>query len=121
MRTTTGSETSGPTSAETSFDTSLLSLPPSLNSRSVQGTPELGPGQLRCQIKTQNQDKLSVRINKPEVTSLAEFKRLIYQKVAFNNLYINLPDSDTYEEMDAGLTDLLEHIRVSENVNVLVT
>lgn len=121
VRTTTGSETSGPTSAEASFDTSLLSLPPSLNSRSVQGTPELGPGQLRCQIKTQNQDKLSVRLNKPEVTSLAEFKRLIYQKVAFNNLYINLPDSDTYEEMDSGLTDLLAHIRASENVNVLVT
>lgn len=120
-RRTGGSDTSAPTSADTSFDTSLFSLPPSLNSRSVRGTPELGPDQLHCQIKTQSLDMLSVRLNKPEVTSLAEFKRLIYQKVAFNNLFIKMPESDTYEEMDPGQPGILEHLRASENVMVLVT
>ncbi|KAF3986223.1 hypothetical protein FT663_04971 [Candidozyma haemuli var. vulneris] len=127
VRNTSGSDHSGRTTSlatsagDHSFDTSILSSPPSTQSRSIQGTPELGTPQIKCEIKTQNQDKLSVRINKPDVTSLAEFKRLIYQKVAFNNLYINMPQSDTYEEMDATSVDLLEHIRSCENVNVLVT
>lgn len=81
----------------------------------------MGIPQLKCQIKTQSQEKLLLKLNKADVTSLAEFKRLVYQKIVFNNLFINLPLSDTYEEMDADLEELFEQIKASDNINILVT
>uniref|UniRef100_A0A0L0P0I8 SH3 domain-containing protein n=1 Tax=Candidozyma auris TaxID=498019 RepID=A0A0L0P0I8_CANAR len=95
--------------------------PPSQSINSSPATPNMGIPQLKCQIKTQSQEKLLLKLNKADVTSLAEFKRLVYQKIVFNNLFINLPLSDTYEEMDADLEELFEQIKASDNINILVT
>lgn len=76
------------------------------------------PELLHCRLKTQGGDTLVVRLNKQEIRTPREFKRQIYSKLAFNNVFVKLASADLFEELDdAVFTRLLR----SDQVEVLLT
>lgn len=83
--------------------------------------PRTTTPQIRCKIKTQTSDILVVAVDKKTFTSLDEFKNHIYNKVAFNNLFIKLPNSDSFQEIDSPDIDSLQFLHQSDRVLLLVT
>lgn len=84
-------------------------------------TPGTQIAQIKCKIKTQSSDILVVKLNKADISSLDEFKNLIYQKVAFNNLFIKLPNSESFQEIDSPEINSLQFLHYSDRVLLLVT
>lgn len=76
---------------------------------------------LKCEIKMQNNDSLIVRVQSGNVLNVREFKAFIYKKLAFNNLFIKLPDSDSYEEIDPIEDEFMTLLRTGDKLSLLVT
>lgn len=106
---------------KTSGSMSANASPTSFNQTEAPKTPQLQLAQIRCTIKTQSNDLVNVRVNKPEVSSVDEFKRLVKEKVAFKNLYIKLPNSESFHEVDTPDVDVLGYLRATDNVHLLIT
>lgn len=92
------------------------------------GTPVPGntqklpsPKHLRCEIKTQTNDNLVVRVNVAETPSVASFKAAVYLKCAYNNLFIREEEGGSYEEIDYVDFDVVQMIQKAEKVFLLVT
>ncbi|OBA21600.1 hypothetical protein METBIDRAFT_42815 [Metschnikowia bicuspidata var. bicuspidata NRRL YB-4993] len=75
----------------------------------------------RCEIKTQTNDQVVVRVNIAETPTVASFKNAIYLKIAYNNLYIRLKENGAYEEIDSPGSDVMETILQSDTVFLLIT
>lgn len=88
--------------------------------QSPQTTRDVVP-QIKCKIKTQTSDILVVMVQKKLITSLDEFKNEIYRKVAFNNLFIKLPNSDSFQEIDSPEINAMLFLHQSDRVLLLVT
>lgn len=87
---------------------------------SAQTPPSTVP-QIKCKIKTQSSDILIVKLNKLQITSIDVFKGLIYKRIAFNNLFIKFPQSDSFQEIESLEIDSLLFLRKSDRVLLLVT
>lgn len=74
---------------------------------------------LQCKIKTQTNDNVIIRVDARSIHNHEDFKTLIYQKVAFNNLFVKLPGTEAYEEVDS--LDSLDTLLSSDKVRLLVT
>lgn len=96
---------------------SLNRVPSNLSPRTPLGPLPL----INCKIKTQNSDILVVKVNKTEFSTLEEFKNIIYQKVAFNNLFIKLPNTDSFQEIESSDVGSLKFLQLSDRVLLLVT
>lgn len=82
----------------------------------------LGPlPHIKCKIKTQSNDILVIKIDKKQFTTLDDFKNIIYQKVAFNNLFIKLPQSASFMEIESPEIGSLKFLHLSDRVLLLVT
>lgn len=87
-------------------------------------TPTLRTSQdgfVRCKIKTQTSDNVVVRLERREVGLVAQFKQQIYRKIAYNNLYIRDPHTQSYEEVDLPDVDVMAMVHASGKVYLLVT
>lgn len=109
-----------------------LNLPPTPETSKIskatmlEGLADLSPTRntvphIKCKIKSQTGDILVVAVDKKSFTSLDEFKNHIYNKVAFNNLYIKLPNSETFQEIDSPEIDSLQFLHQSDRVLLLLT
>lgn len=74
---------------------------------------------VRCKIKTQTNDNVVVRLDRRDITTVDLLKKLVYRKIAFNNLYVRLDDA--YEEVDSLDVDVLGILHSSDKLYLLVT
>lgn len=84
-------------------------------------TPSQNDTWIKCQVKTQRGDVISIRVEKKSFTTIEDFKKVIYSKVAFNNLFIKLPHSESFEEIESPETDSLNFLNSSSKVLLLLT
>ena len=84
-------------------------------------TPPQNDAWIKCQVKTQRGDVISIRVEKKSFTTIEDFKKVIYSKVAFNNLFIKLPHSESFEEIESPETDSLNFLNSSSKVLLLLT
>ncbi|GEQ67720.1 hypothetical protein JCM33374_g1385 [Metschnikowia sp. JCM 33374] len=76
---------------------------------------------VRCEIKTQTNDNVVVRINVSETPNVDAFKAAVYSKFVYNNLFIKTEEGGSYEEIDSPDVDMMEIIQNSETLFLLVT
>lgn len=84
-------------------------------------TPQLTDSWIKCSIKTQGGDVLVVRVDKDSFATIEEFKDIIHAKVAFNSLFIKLPTSEAFEEIESPETDFVPIIKSAGKVFLLLT
>lgn len=84
-------------------------------------TPPLSGHWIKCSIKTQGGDIIVVRVEKDSFTTIEEFKQIIHSKVAFNGLFIKLPESESFEEIESPEIDYLPIIKTAGKVSLLLT
>ncbi|KAF8004152.1 hypothetical protein HF325_001600 [Metschnikowia pulcherrima] len=90
-------------------------LPTAKSPREAQGK------RVKCEIKTQTNDNVVVRVNVAEIPHIDAFKAAIYLKYAYNNLFIRVEEGGSYEEIDSPEFDMMAMIRLSDTVSMLVT
>lgn len=112
-----------------------LSFASSMGSPVLQRTPSASPNvyktpaapsvpqrqMLKCTVKTQQDDCILLSINKHLIVDLEEFKRLVYRKIAYKNLYVRLESLEPYEDIDSAEDDLLGRIKGADAASLLVT
>ncbi|KAM9905423.1 hypothetical protein OXX79_002171 [Metschnikowia pulcherrima] len=90
-------------------------LPTAKSPKEAQGK------RVKCEIKTQTNDNVVVRVNVAETPHIDAFKAAIYSKYAYNNLFIRVEEGGSYEEIDSPEFDMMAMIRSSDTVSMLVT
>lgn len=84
-------------------------------------TPPLTDIWIKCSIKTQGGDMIVVRLEKNTFATIEEFKNLIHSKVAFTSLFIKLPESESFEEIESPETNYVPLIKSAGKVSLLLT
>lgn len=77
--------------------------------------------QIKCKIKTPSGDIIVIKLAKAQIGSVEDFKMLIYNKVAFNNLFIKFPQSDSFQEIESVERDAMTLLHAVDRVLLLVT
>lgn len=84
-------------------------------------TPPLTDTWIKCSIKTQGGDIIVIRVEKDSFISIEEFKSIISSKVAYTSLFIKLPDSESFEEIESPETNFIPLIKSAGNISLLLT
>ena len=76
---------------------------------------------LRCEIKTQVNDLIVVKLNQDDFHTFHAFRALLSRKVRFQNFYVKLNEEDSYEGLDPYDQELFGRIKQMERIFVLIT
>ncbi|ODV81015.1 Phox-like protein [Suhomyces tanzawaensis NRRL Y-17324] len=115
------SNNSSPNTPNTTFNSSFHNSISSMSSSSSPGlsrTPTNAKIHVKCKITNFNDEIVAIRFKRSLIRSISDLKHLVKQKVYFTKLFIKLPNTDIFRNIDEVNLNMTEYLKHNDKFNL---